>query len=77
MELTTGTVVDGKVVVEGRALREGAQVTILVDDEEPKLSPDQSTLLERSLIQSEKGKVVDGWDLLNEIRSSRLGRQTS
>jgi hypothetical protein len=34
MQLATGTVVDGKVVVEGESLPEGARVTILVREAE-------------------------------------------
>jgi hypothetical protein len=71
MELTTGTVVYGKVVVEGMTLPEGAQVTILVDDGEPGLAPDQALFLQRSMAQSDQGQVIDGWDLLREIRSKK------
>ena len=49
MQLATGTVVDGKVVVEGLALPEGTVVTVLTrDDEETvRLSPaDEAELLE-------------------------------
>jgi hypothetical protein len=49
MQLATGTVIDGKVVVEGLALPEGTVVTVLTrDDEETvRLSPaDEAELLE-------------------------------
>ena len=49
MQLATGTVVNGKVVVEGLTLPEGTVVTVLTrdDDEVARLSPsDEAELLE-------------------------------
>ncbi|MBC5767956.1 hypothetical protein [Ramlibacter albus] len=49
MQLATGTVVNGKVVVEGLDLPEGTSVTVLTRDDElaVKLSPaDEAELLE-------------------------------
>ena len=34
MKVATGTVVDGKVVVEGEALAEGSTVTVVLRDDE-------------------------------------------
>ena len=51
MQLATGTVIDGKVVVKGLSLPEGTVVTVLTrDDEEAiRLSPaDEVELLEAS-----------------------------
>ena len=49
MQLATGTIVDGKVVVEGLTLPEGTVVTVLTRDDEAavRLSPaDEAELLE-------------------------------
>jgi hypothetical protein len=72
MEVTVGTVVDGKVVVEGDPLVEGSKVTVLVDDGvDVPLTPKQKSQLLRSIEQAEQGRVVDGWELLREIKSKR------
>ena len=72
MEVTTGRVVGGKVVVEGNALREGAMVTVLLDDQDDlALTAEQEALLLRSVQQADRGQVVDGWELLREIKSIR------
>ena len=72
MEVVTGQVVDGKVVVEGDRLREGAKVTVVLDDEEEiTLTAEQQKELLRSVEQADRGQVVDGWELLREVRSLR------
>jgi hypothetical protein len=70
MEIVTGEVVDGKVVVEGGVLREGAKVTVVLEtNDELSLSPEQNELLVRSVEQANRGEVVDGWVLLRELKS--------
>jgi len=70
MEVITGEVVGGKVVVEGGELREGAKVTVILEtDEEITLSDEQQEILLRSVEQANRGQVVDGWDLLREIQT--------
>ena len=72
MEVVTGEVVDGKVVVEGGHLREGAKVTVILEnDEEPSLTDEQQEFLLRSVEQANRGQVVDGWALLREIQTAR------
>jgi hypothetical protein len=72
MEVTTGRVVGGKVVVEGDALREGAMVTVLLDDQDDlALTAEQEAQLLRSVQQADRGQVVDGWELLREIKAVR------
>lgn len=71
MEVVTGEVVDGKVVVEGNRLREGAKVTVVLEnDEEFTLTEKQQEFLLRSVEQANNGLVVDGWELLREIQPS-------
>ena len=50
MEVVTGEVVDGKVVVEGDRLREGAKVTVVLEnDEDFNLTEEQQEFLLRSV----------------------------
>jgi hypothetical protein len=72
MEVTVGTVVDGKVVIEGAHLPEGTRVTVLVQDElDVALSTAEKELLARSAEQAERGLVIDAWDLLRDIKKQR------
>jgi len=72
MEVVTGRVVDGRIVVEGDALREGAMVTVLLEDQDDlELSPDQAKSLLRSAQQADEGRLMDGWELLREIKAIR------
>ncbi len=72
MEVVTGEVVDGKVVVEGGNLPEGAKVTVVLEnDEKHSLTDEQREFLLRSVEQANRGQVVDGWELLREIQTAR------
>jgi hypothetical protein len=59
MQLATGTVVNGKVVVEGLDLPEGTAVVVLTRDSEPavKLSPEEEAELLQAL---DEGDVEEG-----------------
>ena len=50
MNVATGTVVGGKIVVEGLALPEGTVVTVLTPEEEPTVKLPQA--LERELLEA-------------------------
>jgi hypothetical protein len=70
MKITTGIVVDGKVVVEGESLAEGSTVTVLLRDNEEafELTPaDEEELLD-SIAQIEGGEFVSGEQLLERLR---------
>jgi len=69
MELTVGKVVDGKVVVEGSPLEEGATVAVVIKGDETftATAEEEQELLE-AMAQAERGEVVDGWELLQQIR---------
>ena len=70
MEVVTGEVVGGKIVVEGGQLREGTKVTVILEtDEEIFLSDEQQEFLLRSVEQANRGQVIDGWELLREVQS--------
>lgn len=70
MKIATGTVVDGKVVVEGETLAEGATVTVLLreDEEGFELTPEEEEELLESIAQIERGEFVSGEQLLERLR---------
>lgn len=70
MQLATGTVIDGKVVVEGLILLEGTVVTILTrDDEETvRLSPaDEAELLD-ALDEADREEGVSAKELFTRLQ---------
>jgi hypothetical protein len=70
MQVTTGTVVGGKVVVEGVPLVEGSVVTVLSrDPQEPFiLSPEDEDELLAAMAEIEKGEFVTADELLESLR---------
>lgn len=70
MKIATGTVVDGKVVIEGEALAEGSTVTVLLreDQEAFVLSPEDETELLESIAAIERGESISGEQLLERLR---------
>ena len=70
MQLATGTVVDGKVVVEGDPLPEGAVVTILAReaDETFEVSPELEAELLESIAQADRGETISAEEMLERLR---------
>jgi hypothetical protein len=72
MKVFSAKVVDGRLDVPEGSLEEGATVTLLVpeDDEEEgfRLSPEDQALLLESIAEGRRGEVVDGWQLLDELK---------
>ena len=70
MKIATGTVVDGKVVVEGEALTVGSTVTVVLreDDEAFELTPEEEEDLLESIAAIERGESVSGEQLLERLR---------
>lgn len=70
MTVATGTVVNGKVVVEGASLREGSTVIVLLreDDEGFDLTPEEEADLLSSMAEIERGEFVSGAQLLERLR---------
>jgi hypothetical protein len=60
MTIATGTVVDGRVVVEGETRTEGATVTVLLreDEEGFELTPGEEEEILESIAQIERGEFV-------------------
>ena len=72
MQLATGTVVGGKVVVEGEPLPEGTVVTILARevDETFEVPPELEADLLESSAQAERGETVSADVLLKRLRKT-------
>ena len=70
MQVTTGTVVGGKVVVEGVALVEGSVVAVLSREAaEPfALSPEDENELIAAIAEIESGEFVSADALLESLR---------
>ena len=69
MKIMTGTVKDGRIVVEGEPLTEGEQVTVLrrEGNETFHASPQEKRQLLEAIDQANQGKFVDADELLAEI----------
>lgn len=70
MRVATGTVVDGKVVVEGEALAEGSTVTVVLRDADESfdLTPEEEVELLESIAAIERGEFFSGDQLLERLR---------
>ncbi len=73
MQLTTGTVVDGKIVIEGAPLPEGTVVAILATegDETFAVPAELENELLESIAQAERGEAIAVDVLLKQLRRSR------
>jgi hypothetical protein len=74
MKVATGRVVEGKVVLEGEPLTEGAVVTVVVrdDDETFDVSPEEERALLDAIAQADRGQVVSWEVLLQQLRRSPI-----
>lgn len=70
MQLATGIVVDGKIIVEGESLPEGTVVTILAreSDETFEVPPELEAELLESISQAERGETISAEELLARLR---------
>lgn len=70
MQVATGTVIDGKIVVEGVPLPEGAIVTILARDahESFEVPPELEAELLESIAQADRGETISAEELLQRLR---------
>lgn len=69
MKIMTGTVTDGRIVVEGERLTEGEQVIVLRHEvnETFHVSPEEKRLLLEAIEQANQGNFVDVDELLAEL----------
>lgn len=70
MKVLTAKVVGGKLDVPDGTLEEGTTVTLLLPEAEEgfNLSQEERALLLESIRQADRGEVVDGWQLLDDLR---------
>jgi hypothetical protein len=70
MQLITGTVVGGKVIVEGDPLPEGLVVTILAreSDETFVVPPELEAELLESIAEADRGETIAADELLSRLR---------
>ncbi len=69
MQVATGTVVNGKIVLEGVPLPEGAVVTIVTRgaEESFRLTPQEEDELVEAMAEIERGETVSLEDLLSSL----------
>lgn len=70
MQITSGKVIGGQVVIEAE-LPEGADITLVaLDGEETfEVGPELEAVILESLAQGRRGDVISSEDLLRELRS--------
>lgn len=70
MQLATGIVGGGKVVLEGDPLPEGAVVTVLAReaDESFEVPPELEAKLLESIAQADRGETISADELLERLR---------
>jgi hypothetical protein len=69
MQVATGTVVDGKVVVEGLDLHEGETVVVLTrePEEEVLLSADEEAKLLEAIAEADRGETISAEELFARL----------
>ena len=75
MGIATGTVVGGKVLVDGVTLPEGAVVTVLTREPRPgfTLSPEDEVELLESIAEADRGETISAEELF--ARLERAAKQ--
>lgn len=71
MKVTSGKVVNGKVVVDDASLTEGTSVTVLVreNDETFEATPEEEAALLRAVADADRSDFVSGEQVLEDLRS--------
>jgi hypothetical protein len=71
MKLATGTVVNGKIIIDGEALPEGTVVTVLAPEGDGTfiVPPELEQELDESLAQSIRGETIPVAEVLNRLRA--------
>ena len=70
MRLVTGTVVNGKIIVEGEPLPEGMVVTILAREAQEtfEVPPELEAELRESISEADRGDTISADQLLQRLR---------
>jgi hypothetical protein len=69
MQVVTGTVVGGKVIVEGHDLAEGETVTVLTQESEQEvhLSPEEEAELLEAIAEADRGETISAEELFARL----------
>ena len=72
MKIATGTIVGGKVVLEGEPWAEGSVVTVVARDDEKTfdVSAEEERALLEAIAQADRGQVVSWEELREHLRRS-------
>jgi hypothetical protein len=70
MKILNAKIVGGRIELPPDTAADGTPVTVLVPDGEAtfELSPEEIRELQESIDQASRGEVIDGWQLLEELR---------
>ena len=70
MRIATGTVVDGKIVVDDPEFKDGTDVFILTREREDnvRLAPEELAELEAGIAEVDRGEVIPGDELFARLR---------
>jgi len=73
MQVATGKVVAGKVVVDGLTLNEGEIVTVLTREAEEvsRLSPAEETELLEAIAEADRGETISAEELFARLRRAK------
>ncbi len=74
MRVATGRVVEGKVVVDGEVLPDGALAVVVIEDDGTDgaffhLAPGEKAELLERIREARTGPWIDAWDLLRDVGS--------
>ena len=71
MKLATGTVVNGKIVLDGEALPEGTVVTVLAREGDGTFTvpPELEQELDESIAQSLRGESIPASEVIRKLRA--------
>ncbi len=71
MKVATGTVVSGKIVIDGLPFPEGATVTVLApeDGETFELGASDEAALLAAIAEADRGEVIEGKQFLRDLSS--------
>jgi len=72
MLITTGTVTNGVIQIDGKDLPDGTTVTLIAHegDETFELNSEQETQLLQAIAEAERGELIEASELLKKIRHS-------
>jgi hypothetical protein len=73
MTVFSGRVVNGVIVIDDGPLPEGAEVTVLVenDGETFDVTPEEEAMLLASIAQADRGEFVSAEEVLTELRDDK------